>query len=95
MIINPNLISEGEQVTIQDENKNVLQGPMVLTEKDGRMALKAFKLEIPFARWSTQGRDGLGSYVALKGIKIVGHQPPIDQLAFDVVPQQKFRSNPT
>jgi len=94
-MINPNLISEGEEVIIQDENKNVLRGPMVLTDKDGRMAVKAFKQEIPFARWSTQGRDGLGSYVAIKGIKIVGHQAPLDLLAFDVVPKQQFRSNPT
>ena len=96
MTINPNLINEGEQVIIEDEAKNRLEGPMVLNEK-GDMSIQAFKGEIRFARWSTRDRGGLGGYVPIKGIKIVGHQPPIEGLhIFDVVPKQKFRkSNPT
>jgi hypothetical protein len=94
--INPNVISEGDPVIIQDENKNVLRGIMIIDDK-ARMAVKAFRVEIPFARWSQQARDGLGGYVPIKGIKITGHEPPFDgMLAMDVVPKQLFRkTNPT
>jgi len=94
-VINPNHISKGEQVIIKDGDKQTIEGPMDFDE-DGRMIIKAFNLEIPFARWSTSARDGLGGYVAIKGVKIVGHQAPLDPLfVLDLVPQQQFRSNPT
>lgn len=93
--IDPSTINKGEEVIIQDEDKNVARGPTDFDEK-GRMTVRAFKTEIPFARWSTSARQGLGGYVAVKGIKIVGHEPPIDVLGFDVVPRQRFGgSNPT
>jgi hypothetical protein len=94
MKIDPNSIREGEQVSIQDEDKNVIMGPAAFDEQ-GRMIVRAFKTEIVFARWSTSARAGLGGYSVVKGIKITGHQPPIDILAFDTVPQQRFGSNPT
>lgn len=95
MTINPNIINEGEQVVIQDERKNTVEGPATFDEK-GRMVIQAFKGEIPFARWSSSARDGLGGYVPIKGIKIVGHQAPLEGLMkYDVVPKQKFKSNPT
>lgn len=93
-MIDPNSIREGETVSIQDENKNVLMGPAAFDEQ-GRLILRAFKTEIVFARWSTQARQGLGGYAVIKGIKITGHQPPIDVLAFDTVPRQRFGVNPT
>lgn len=95
-MINPNIINQGEEVVIQDEAKNVLKGTMIFTEK-GQMAVVAFKIEIPFARWSGRDRGGLGGYVPVKGIKIVGHQPPMEGLveAYDVVPKQRFKTNPT
>jgi hypothetical protein len=93
--IDPNVISEGEQVIIQDENKNLIEGPAAFDEK-GRMIIHAFHTDIVVARWSAQARAGLGGYSPVRGIKIVGHQPPIDALAFDVVPRQRFGgSNPT
>jgi len=95
MTIYPSSIKEGESVTIQDEHKNVLQGPMTFTS-EGEMALVAFKFEIPFARWSNRARDGFGDYVVIKGIKIVGHQASMDSLmGYDVVPRKQFKSNPT
>ena len=95
MTIDPNAISEGEIVTIQDKAKNVIQGPACFDE-EGRMCVEAFKFKIVFARWSTSARAGLGGYACVKEIKIVGHQPPIDALAFDTVPRQRFGgSNPT
>lgn len=92
--IDPNLINEGDPVVIQDADKNVARGTVEF-DHEGRMLMTAFKVQIPFARWSTSARGGLGGYAPVKGIKIVGHQPPIDQMIFDVIPKQKFRSNPT
>jgi len=93
--IYPSSIKEGESVTIQDEHKNVLQGPMTFTD-EGEMALLAFKFEIPFARWSNRARNGFGDYVPIAGIKICGHQPSMDAVMdFDVVPRKHFKSNPT
>jgi hypothetical protein len=92
--IDASIINDGEEVIIQDEAKNVARGTAFFDEK-GRLAIRAFKTEIPFARWSTSARGGVGGYTCVKGIKIVGHQPPLDQLAFDVVPKQRFGGNPT
>lgn len=94
MTIDPNAIQAGEQVIIQDEAKNLAEGPADF-DGEGRMIIHAFRMDIPFARWSAQARGGLGRYSPLKGIKIVGHQAPIDGLAIDVVPKQRFGSNPT
>lgn len=93
-VINPNAISEDEQVIIKDGAKNAIEGPMIFTE-EGQMAIEAFGMQIAFARWSSSARDGLGGWVAIKGVKIVGHQAPLDLMAFDVVPKQHFGSNPT
>jgi hypothetical protein len=93
--IDPNAISEGEQVIVQDEDKNLAEGPAAFDEK-GQMLIHAFRTDIVIARWSQKARAGLGAYAPVKGIKIVGHQAPIDALAFDVVPRQRFGgSNPT
>jgi hypothetical protein len=93
-LIDPNAVNVGEQVVIQDENKNTIEGPADFDEK-GRMIIRAFRGEIVFARWSKSARGGLGGYTTVKGIKIVGHQAPLDAFAFDTVPQQRFGSNPT
>jgi hypothetical protein len=96
-MINPNVINEGESVTIQDKEKNVIQGPMMPTE-NGQLAVQAFGSNIVFARWSNSARDGLGGYVVKTGLKIVAHRPPIDQLVIDVLPRQRYQqqqSNPT
>lgn len=93
--IDPSTIGEGDPVVIQDRNKNVARGA-VSFDHEGRMMLAAFGIEIPIARWSNQGRDGLGGYAAIKAVKIVGHEPPMDVMPFDVVPKKRFKgSNPT
>ena len=94
--IDPNLVQLGEMVTIQDTVKNVIMGPMVHTAK-GQMAVVAFSTEIVFARWSNRARDGKGAYRPAKGVRLVGHQSPIEGLfEFDVIPKQRFKgSDPT
>lgn len=71
--LDPNLISLGDLVIIEDQRKNVLSGPAIIQEGGGHMALKAFGFEIPFAVWS--GGAVTGSYAMKPGIKLIEHQP--------------------
>jgi len=93
--INPNTISDGDPIVIQDQAKNVACG-IAHFDHEGRMVITAFKTQIPVARWSQRARDGQGAYATVAGIKIVGHEPPMELLAIDVIPKKKFGgSNPT
>ena len=92
--IDPNLINEGDPVVIQDKEKNVARG-IASFDNQGRILLTAFKVNIPFARWSNSARDGRGSYAVVKDIRIVGHEPPMELLSMDVVPRKKVGSDPT
>ena len=93
--IDPNAVSDGHPVIIQDEMKNVARGEVSFDEK-GLMILRAFRTDIVIARWSAQARGGLGGYTPAKGIRIVGHEPPMEFNVVDLVPRQKFGGvNPT
>lgn len=93
--IDPNTIQEGDPVVVQDQDKNVARGPASF-DNEGRLIMTAFKSKIVIARWSNRARDGFGAYKTVTGLKIVGHEPPMELLAIDVIPKQQFKgSNPT
>lgn len=75
--MNPNDINEGYEVTIRDDRKRLLRGPMFFTE-DGRMAIEAFGMEIPFARWSSSANGRTGGWVMISDIAMEGILPTIE-----------------
>ncbi len=70
--LDPNQISVGDLVIIEDVRKNVLSGPAIIQE-GGHMALKAFGFEIVFADRFAGHRE----YAMKPGIRLIDHQPPM------------------
>jgi len=96
--LDPNQVSIGDLVIIEDQRKNVLCGPVII-QNGGHLALMAFGFEIPFAVWS--GNQITGSYTMKPNIRLIEHQgamlpgsEPYMASKAALQRNQKFRTNP-